>query len=93
EFPSDFPDGVPVPDGKLASTLVAESTWALTYEGIEKAEIDRLTAELETAGFHDQGVVNAENALQAGFQNEQWDVTILWDGTSKSLVYAVTKAS
>lgn len=51
ELPSSFPDSIPVPDGRIISSVGTEDGWNLSME-LESADaLDAVAADLESQGY------------------------------------------
>lgn len=89
ELPSDFPSAVPLPGGALIAATVSEGTYALTYDGIDKAAVDALRSELVASGFEELTVTESEGYLQGGWSGNGYDVSIIWTGEN-ALIYGAS---
>lgn len=92
EIPSDFPSDVPLPNGTLTASQASPTMWILTYEGIDRSEIDALVQEIEAAGFTQIGIADTSEMVQGTFERGELGVTVMWTGSDPStpLIYGVT---
>jgi hypothetical protein len=91
EMPADFPAELPTPTGVLTSSVTGGGGWTLNYEDVERNEVEQLKDHFRTSGYEEVSSMDSSDALMSGFVNEQWVVTLIWDGSgdSKALIYGV----
>lgn len=93
ELPADFPAELPIPPGQLIGAVSGGGGWSLTYEGVERPEIDGLESAISGAGYEEVSRLDMSGVVQASYQGGQWILSLIWDGSegsSKTLIYGVT---
>ncbi len=79
-LPSDFPSGVPLPDGQLFGSAAVQGGWTLTYQGVDQRAMDDYLSRLKAAGFAEEATVDGADGAQGSLQSAQWGLVFFRAG-------------
>ncbi len=92
DLPEDFPADMPVPNGRLESSVTGPGTWMLTYQEVETAELQRMKDEIVAAGFAETYHINHSDGGQGAWSKGEDLAALTWsvNGGTYTLFYQVT---
>ena len=76
ELPSSFPDGVPVPEGLILSSVGSEDGWNLSMQLESRDAFDATIAELEAQGYTLEEELDQPAMTLRTFTNGEYDVSL-----------------
>lgn len=76
ELPSTFPDSVPVPDGKIVSSVGTEDGWNLSMQLESRAAFDATAADLESQGYTLKEEIDQPGMDLRVFANDEYEVSL-----------------